>query len=203
MSPRVRSKMAFIAAGDYWDKDMKMKILSNIFLRTLPIDRSGGAETNNDITVKTVTQLLAGDYLVIFPEGTRSRDPNKEVKDRKFKTGIIQMLVATINALDEEQKKSNSPVIIPVYLSGAETIMPVGQSLPKFREKGTLRRKEIIINIGNPIDLLPKIEDFDDYGNRREVMRFLRSLTALLKEHFVAVQDESIDLNNDETLEPY
>lgn len=101
-------KVKPVAAQDYFGKTKLRAALSNYFLNTLLIERSG-AKASNPLD-KMLEALDAGYSLILFPEGTRSTIGRME----KLKSGIAHLL-------------AQRPQIkyIPAYLSG------MGKSLPK------------------------------------------------------------------------
>ena len=91
-----------------------------------PINR-GVADTK---AIKTaLAKLNRGEYIGVFPEGTRSRDG----KLQKGKSGI-GMLV----------RKANVPVI-PLSITGTDKILPKGSFIPRV--------SNIIIKVGDPIPI--------------------------------------------------
>jgi 1-acyl-sn-glycerol-3-phosphate acyltransferase len=95
-------------------------------LNAHPINREGA-----DISsLKMILRLLKeGKKVMIFPEGTRSRTGD---------LGEAQAGVAMLSL------RSGCP-IVPVRVSGTDTIMPPGASRPKWRGK-------VHVSIGEPID---------------------------------------------------
>lgn len=99
----------FLAKKDLFEKPLKAWYLKKI--HALPLDRNGDI-----VAIKTVVKLLkSGKSLVLFPEGTRS----KEVGLRSAKPGA-GFIVA----------KSSVPVL-PAYIEGSYECMPAGKESVK------------------------------------------------------------------------
>jgi 1-acyl-sn-glycerol-3-phosphate acyltransferase len=92
---------------------------------THPVRREGG-DTQAIRKFKSILQ--SGQKLVMFPEGTRSRDGNLQ----PFKSGVATLAMWT-----------GAP-IVPVAIQGARELWPPGQRFPKLRG-------QVQIVIGAPI----------------------------------------------------
>jgi 1-acyl-sn-glycerol-3-phosphate acyltransferase len=104
------------AAADYFFESLPRSAFSAIAINALPFDREAkGAES-----LAVCRALLAnpGNILVLFPEGTRSKDGQVG----RFKTGIGRLLVGT-----------DVPVV-PCFLSGAHEAFPKGAWFPRPRK---------------------------------------------------------------------
>lgn len=112
------------------------------FLRTLiykiagviPIHRYQ-EESKKEAIEKSINRLKKGEILIMYPEGTRSRDG----KIQEGKPGV-----AKIHLL------SKFP-ILPVAIKGNFEIMPVGKIFPRFK-------KIVKINIGKPLEFKTEYE---------------------------------------------
>jgi len=71
-------------------------------------------------------RLKQGEWVHIFPEGGRTRDPDAFMRT-PFKTGIAQLL--------SEAK----PIAMPFYHYGMHRILPIGQTVPKRGHSVTVR----------------------------------------------------------------
>lgn len=120
-----RAETAIGAAKDYFfDKWWKAIIMSLIY-NAFPIDRARGRGT-----ISTARRLLDEGYsLVIFPEGTRSRDGWMN----RFRHGTARMAIET-----------NTP-LVPIGIRGANAAMPTGRSWPRPG------RPPVTIRFGEPI----------------------------------------------------
>jgi len=95
----------------------------------IPIDRSGGRAAVKSIN-EAAEKIRSGASVVIFPEGTRSRDGRLQ----PFKTGGMQVAM-----------RSGCP-IVPVAISGSYEILP--------RSRIWIRPGHIKVAIGEPISPL-------------------------------------------------
>jgi len=94
----------------------------------IPIDRSHGRQAIRSLD-EAAQKIAAGTSVIIFPEGTRSRDGALQ----DFKAGA--MVLAIKSRVD----------IVPVAISGTHAILPKGNLL--------INPGKVIIRMGNPIDM--------------------------------------------------
>lgn len=99
------------AAADYFYDVAWRRGLTALFFNSFPVDRSGA----NPRSVSPKQLLLRGVPILVFPEGTRSKDG----KLGKFKPGSAALSAST-----------SSP-ILPVAIIGAYESFPRGQRWPK------------------------------------------------------------------------
>ncbi|GBG61250.1 hypothetical protein CBR_g19782 [Chara braunii] len=100
--------------------------------KVLPIVRGAGLEQKGvDVAIG---KLNKGDWVHIFPEGSRSRDGGRTLGS--MKRGIGRLV------LDAKE----TPMVVPFIHKGMEAIIPVGQSLPKVGKK-------IAVLVGDPIPI--------------------------------------------------
>ncbi len=92
----------------------------------IPIDRSRGRKALTSLNL-AAQRIAAGSSVLVFPEGTRSKDGKLD----KFKSGAFLLAI-----------KSGVPVV-PIGFNGTFSILPSGKLFPKSGE--------IIIRIGKPI----------------------------------------------------
>ena len=107
----VRRRAKFVSKKEHFNHPWVAKIIS--YLGAYPIDREAGGRS---ALVKTIDLLNQNKIVVIYPEGTRSRDG--KLKD--FKTGVVLL-----------QEKTQCP-IVPVGIKGAFEIWPANKSWPKW-----------------------------------------------------------------------
>lgn len=115
----------------YWGFE---KFLRNLIYKiggVIPVNRLD-AESKRLAVEKCIRMLKKGYVLIMYPEGTRSKDGNIH----EGKPGLGRIYLST-----------NVP-ILPVAIKGNFEIMPIGSVFPKFK-------KIIGINIGKPL-LFPK-----------------------------------------------
>lgn len=134
-------------------KDLFEKPLMGWYLRqihALPLDREGDISA-----IKTVVKLLrSGRRIILFPEGTRSKDP--ELRPAKPGVGFV---VA----------KANVPVL-PAYIEGSYDGMPGGFN--------SIKKGRINVYIGKPLKF-DNIDYKDKYVYQKitdEIMRSIRQL---------------------------
>ena len=106
-----RERTAVGAAADYffdvWWRASATALVFNAF----PVERAGGARATT-----TAVQLLASGWnLVVFPEGTRSRDGWVE----RFRTGAARLAM------------EHSVPVVPVAIRGSFAAMPRGRGWPR------------------------------------------------------------------------
>ena len=147
-----RRNTAVAAAADYfYTKRWKANGVALLF-NTVPLGRKGGG-LGNGATDHVDRLIDEGWNLVMFPEGTRSRDG--EVG--KVRSGAA--VIAAHHGID----------IVPIYIHGTHEAMPPGRSWPR-RIPGRVfsRRHEVEVRFGDPIR--PRAAD-----DRHEVMDEVRS----------------------------
>jgi 1-acyl-sn-glycerol-3-phosphate acyltransferase len=93
----------------------------------IPVDRSHGRQAMKSL-IEAAERIAAGTSVIIFPEGTRSRDG----KLHEFKTGGLVLAI-----------KSGVP-LVPVAIKGTYEVLPKGCL---FAKPGN-----VIIRVGKPID---------------------------------------------------
>jgi 1-acyl-sn-glycerol-3-phosphate acyltransferase len=77
--------------------------------------------------------------LLLYPEGTRSRDGSRG----KLHSGAAVLAAA------------HDVPILPIYVSGTREAMPPGRSWPRRLTAGRFRRQPICVRFGPPISALP------------------------------------------------
>ena len=124
LSVSLHRSLNFMARDTLFKKKCFAWILRN--MHAFPVKRHGG---DFKAIKESFAILKRGKPLVIFPEGTRSKD--RELKKGKAGVGFI---VA----------KSGVPVI-PAYVEGSFDALP--------RRWKTLKRRPVEVHIGRPVDL--------------------------------------------------
>jgi 1-acyl-sn-glycerol-3-phosphate acyltransferase len=130
-----RARTAVAAAADYfYDSRWKARGVALLF-NTVPLGRQGGG-LGNGATDHVDRLIDDGWNLVMFPEGTRSRDG--EIGQLRSGAAVI----AANHDID----------IVPIYLSGTHDAMPPGQNWPR-RIPGRFlsRRHKVEARFGQPI----------------------------------------------------
>ena len=145
-----RNRTAVAAAADYFYKRRWKANGVALMFNTVPLGREGGGLEALDHVEKLIGQ---GWNLLMFPEGTRSRDG----EIGKVRSGAA--VIAARNDLD----------IVPIYVDGTHAAMPPGQNWPR-RRPGRLfpRRHKVEVRFGEPISA-------PDESLRKETMDKVRA----------------------------
>ncbi len=147
-----RTRTAVAAAADYfYDSRWKARGVALLF-NTVPLGRNGGGLGNG--ATDHVDELIEDGWnLVMFPEGTRSRDGD---------IGRVRSGAAVIAA-------KHNVDIVPIYVSGTHEAMPPGQNWPR-RIPTALgsRRHRVEVRFGPPVR--PR-----DASDSRDVMDQVRA----------------------------
>jgi 1-acyl-sn-glycerol-3-phosphate acyltransferase len=135
MPRKWRRRAAVAAAADYfYNKRWKANGVALLF-NTVPLGRKGGG-LGSGATDHVDRLIDEGWNLVMFPEGTRSRDG----EIGKVHSGAA--VIAAKHGID----------IVPIYISGTHEAMPPGQNWPQ-RKPGRFfsRRHKVEVRFGDPI----------------------------------------------------
>jgi 1-acyl-sn-glycerol-3-phosphate acyltransferase len=144
-----RSRTAVAAAADYFYKSRWKANGVALLFNTVPLGRNGGGLGNG--ATDHVDRLIEDRWnLVMFPEGTRSRDGS---------IGKIRSGAAVLAA-------QHRIPIVPIYVGGTYDAMPPGQNWPKRKLFG--RRHKLEVRFGEPIAVA-------DPSERREAMDQVRA----------------------------
>ena len=147
-----RNRTAVAAAADYFYKSRWKASGVALLFNTVPLGRNGGG-LGNGATDHVDRIIGQGWNLVMFPEGTRSRDGSIG----KVRSGAA--VIAAQHGID----------IVPIYVKGTHDAMPPGQNWPRRRDGRLLsRRHRVEVRFGTPIS--PR-----DESERREVMDEVRA----------------------------
>ena len=145
---RWRNRTAVAAAADYFYKKRWKANGVALLFNTVPLGRDGGGLGNG--ATDHVDRLINERWnLLMFPEGTRSRDGSIG----KVRSGAA--VIAAQHGID----------IVPIYVAGTHDAMPPGQNWPKRKPARLVfsRRHKVEVRFGTPIRA-------DDPARRREVM---------------------------------
>ncbi len=130
-----------LAAADYFFSNTARKTYFKHFTNLIPVERAG----TPDVALKgAVDALQRGETLLMFPEGTRSKDG----KLREFRRGLGYLV---------SSQKVN---ILPVYVEGTHRALPKGQPLP------SPTARNLKVRIGKPIDAFQLLRDAGDLDGR-------------------------------------
>jgi 1-acyl-sn-glycerol-3-phosphate acyltransferase len=120
---RARRRPMVAAAADYWFSRADRALVCRTLVAGFPVRRGGGGSA--DLT--TADRLLAGGHdVIIYPEGTRSRDG--AIGD--FRSGAARLAART-----------GAP-LVPVAISGTGRLLPA---------HGRVRRTRVVVRIGAPV----------------------------------------------------
>jgi long-chain acyl-CoA synthetase len=120
------ARLAALAAKDYFfDTPLKRAYFEN-FTNLIPMEREGSLKASLRAAAEA---LRRGHHLLIFPEGTRSRDG--ELQPFYPTAGYLALLCGVD--------------VLPVHLSGTHEALPPGATLPK--------RADLEVRFGEPISV--------------------------------------------------
>jgi 1-acyl-sn-glycerol-3-phosphate acyltransferase len=135
----LRRRTAVAAAADYFYRSTRRATAVSLAFNTVPMHRHGGglrAESSRHVDAL----IDAGWSLLIFPEGTRSRDG----RIGRLRSGAAVLCAA------------HHLPIVPVHVQGTRAAMPVGQSWPRRRPgRWGGDRHDVEIRFGTPIRPTP------------------------------------------------
>jgi 1-acyl-sn-glycerol-3-phosphate acyltransferase len=138
---RWRRRTAVAAAADYF-YDKRRKALSvSLAFGTVPLDRNSGAGVGPGQTAHLDRLIDGGVSLLVFAEGTRSRD------------GRVGRLRSGAALLAAEHRLP----IVPIYVSGTGEAMPRGHRWMVFKAGRPGPRHPLEIRFGKPI--APRAEE--------------------------------------------
>jgi 1-acyl-sn-glycerol-3-phosphate acyltransferase len=156
-----RQRTAVAAAADYFYKSRTVAQLVALIFNTVPIMRRSG---NGSGSTETVDRLIDQRWnVLLFPEGTRSRD------------GQLGKLRAGAAVLAQQHEVP----IVPIYVKGTHEAMPPGRTWPRRRK---FRRHRVEVHFGAPIqpaagehrhELMERVREFleAEAGNGRPLSR--------------------------------
>ncbi len=117
------ARPAFVAAADYWGSSRSRKWACRALGGGYEVRRGGGGSTD---LAPLVEELRNGRTVVVFPEGTRSRDGSMQ----RFHSGAFRLAA-----------EAGVPVV-PVGLRGTSELLPV---------HGEIHRARVQVRIGEPM----------------------------------------------------
>lgn len=141
--------------------------LGTKIVKNIPIKPSSA---DKEAITKVVKALKGGDDVLIFPEGTRSRN-GAMIEGKK---GIL--LFARMSKAE----------IIPIGMAGTDKLLPISKEGKMGSEKW--QNADVTINIGEKIDFPQKGKDEDKHEYENRCMDILmRSIANLLPEKYRGV----------------
>ncbi len=132
---RWRRRTAVAAAADYFDDQRRKALSASLAFGTVPLDRNTGAGVGPGQTAHLDSLLGGGGSLLVFAEGTRSRDG----RVGRLRTGAA--LLAAEHHLP----------IVPIYVSGTREAMPREHRWMVFKAGWPGPRHPLEIRFGKPI----------------------------------------------------
>jgi 1-acyl-sn-glycerol-3-phosphate acyltransferase len=132
---RWRRRTAVVAAADYFYDKRHKAVAASLVFGTVPLDRSGGAGVGAGQTAHLDKIVSDGGSLLVFAEGTRSRDG---------RVGRLRSGAALLAA-------QHDLPLVPVYVEGTRSAMPRGHHWMVFKEGRPGRRHPLEVRFGAPI----------------------------------------------------
>ncbi len=146
-----RRRTAVAAAADYFYTKRLLAKAASLAFCTVPLER-GASGMSTDATTHVEHLIDTGWSLVVFAEGTRSRDG---------RVGLLRSGAAVLAA-------QHGAPIAPVHMSGTHEAMPPGRSwMVRPEGGGRWARHTIPVSLGAPIHVGP-------HDDRLEVMERVR-----------------------------
>jgi monolysocardiolipin acyltransferase len=134
-------------ALNFFDNALSARFFS--FGRGVPIVRGMGVDQMGMHFL--ADRLKSGDWVHIFPEGSRSRTPGE--LSLPLKTGMGHLV------------KASRPLLLPFHHTGMETILPIGSSIPRMGKRVGLRFGEVF---DSDTDLADRsVEEITDWATER------------------------------------
>lgn len=152
----LRKRTAVAAAADYFYRNRLVASIVSLIFNTVPIERKGGGGLSKDGS--HLDKLLdQGWNLLLYPEGTRSRDGMP---------GPLRRGAAVLAA-------SHDLTIVPIRVTGTAEAMPPGRFWPRRRhDRPVPRRHRIEVSFGEPIkatgdadDVMEQVRNFFQNGS--------------------------------------
>lgn len=160
LGPSQAKKLHLLGARDYFFNNPRRAWFYSTFLNVVPIER----EETSLAGLRTIQAILqAGEPILIFPEGTRSRTGEL----RSFKPGLG--LIA---------RELRVP-IVPTHIDGAYRAFPAGRYLP--------RPARLTVTFGKPV----RTEQYFADGAEESRVRLYRKIAREVREHVVRLGDGS------------
>jgi 1-acyl-sn-glycerol-3-phosphate acyltransferase len=132
---RFRRRTAVAAAADYFYDKRRKALSASLVFGTVPLDRNSGAGVGPAQTAHLDRLIGDGGSLLVFAEGTRSRDG----RVGRLRSGAALLAI-----------EHHLP-IVPIYVSGTREAMPRGHHWMVFRDGRPGTRHPLEIHFGNLI----------------------------------------------------
>ena len=128
-----RRQPAVAAAADYWFRGALRPEICRVLCAAFPVRRAGGGSAD---LAAAAWLLMAGHDVIVYPEGTRSRDG----QTGDFHRGAARLAAAA------------GVPLVPAGISGTGTLLP-----PDGATRRT-RRAAVIVRIGAPVSVATPAE---------------------------------------------
>jgi 1-acyl-sn-glycerol-3-phosphate acyltransferase len=150
---RWRRRTAVAAAADYFYRRWLLAGAVSLAFGTIPLERRGRAAGGDTAHIERL--LEDGWSLVVFAEGTRSRD------------GLVGRMRSGAAVLAAE----HGLPLVPVHISGTRAAMPIGRHwMVRPQGGGRLARHTISVSFGAPIDAAALADRSEAMTRVREFM---------------------------------
>ena len=124
---------AVAAAADYWFRGGPRSRICQALCGAFPVRRSGGGSAD---LAAAACLLAAGRDVIVFPEGTRSRDGTIG----EFHHGAARLAAAA------------GVPLVPAGITGTRTLLPPGGPTGSAGSAVRLRRAAVTVSFGVPLD---------------------------------------------------
>jgi 1-acyl-sn-glycerol-3-phosphate acyltransferase len=138
--------------------------------------RGRNAALNQIGMIETIAKANAGQWVHLFPEGTRSRN----IHLRMPRAGVGKVI-----------HHADNSIVLPLCFYGTQDILPVGAVLPRFF-------KRVVVNVGRPVpagefaELRRRAAGMDTYDAlSRRVMSDIALLRPFVLERYLGAQQAS------------
>lgn len=150
----------FLAKAGLWDVPLLKWLVTDT--KQIPVARMSGDAQNAFAAAEKA--LREGECIVVYPEGTVTRDP--DLWPMRGKTGAARMALAT------------GVPVVPVAHWGEQEILP-----PYAKRPHLFPRKNVVVKAGDPVDLSDLLGgEITGEKIRAATDRIMAALTALLED---------------------
>ncbi|MEW8954977.1 lysophospholipid acyltransferase family protein [Clostridium sp.] len=144
--------------------------VTNIGIRVVKTITINPGSADKEALTKVIKTLKDGNNIMIFPEGTRSREGNMI----EAKKGIL--LIARLSKAQ----------IIPLGIWGTEKLMPINKDGSMRSEN--FNHSEVKVNVGKPVELPKKDKDENRHEYDERALKFLmKNISKLIPEEYRGV----------------